>query len=100
MLLQAGLEVQERDFFQDPFSEAELRALIGDRSPADIFSWKSPSFRKMGRSRDSLTDDELVALMLDEPRLIRRPLVAVDGEVIGPLSGTSRITAAVSERLG
>ena len=35
MLLQAGLEVQERDFFQAPFSEAELRALIGDRSPAD-----------------------------------------------------------------
>ena len=77
MLLQAGLEVQERDFFQDPFSEAELRALIGDRSPADIFSWKSPSFRKMDIDRGSLDDDRMIALMLEEPRLIRRPLTAI-----------------------
>ena len=38
--------------------------------------------------------------MLEQPRLIRRPLVVVDGEIVGPISGTSRITAAVSERLG
>ena len=82
--MQAGLEVQERDFFQDPFSEAELRALIGDRPPADIFSWKSPSFRKMGIDRGSLDDDRMISLMLEEPRLIRRPLTAIgDTLVVG-----------------
>ena len=82
--MQAGLEVQERDFFQDPLSEAELRALLGDRSPADIFSWKSPSFRKMGIDRGSLDDDGMIALMLEEPRLIRRPITAIgDTLVIG-----------------
>ena len=80
--MQAGLEVEERDFFQDPFSEAELRALIGDRSPADIFSWKSPSFRKMGIDRDSLDDDRMIALMLEEPRLIRRPVTAIGDTLI------------------
>ena len=99
-LSRADVELRSRDFFEHRFSEAELRQLFGDRPVSDFFSWNSPSFRKMGRSRDSLTDDELVGLMLDEPRLIRRPLVVVDGEVVGPLSGTSRITAAVSERLG
>ena len=82
--MQAGLEVEERDFFQDPFSETELRALLGGRSPTDIFSWKSPSFRKMGIDRDSLDDDRMIALMLEEPRLIRRPITAVgDTLVIG-----------------
>ena len=82
--MQAGLQVEERDFFQDPFSEAELRALIGDGSPAGIFSWKSPSFRKMGIDRDSLDDDRMIALMLEEPRLIRRPIAAIgDTLVIG-----------------
>ena len=82
--MQAGLEVEERDFFQDPFSEAELRALVGARSPADIFSWKSPSFRKLGIDRDSLDDDRMIALMLEEPRLIRRPITAIgDTLVIG-----------------
>ena len=80
--MQAGLEVEERDFFQDPFSEAELRALIGDRSPADIFSWKSPSFRKMGIDRDSLDDDRMIALMLEEPRLMRRPVTAIGDTLI------------------
>ncbi len=87
--MQADLEVEERDFFQDPFSEAELRALIGDRSPADIFSWKSPSFRKLGIDRDSLDDDRMIALMLEEPRLIRRPITAIgDTLVIGADSKT------------
>ena len=75
--MQAGVEIEERDFFQDPFSEAELRVLIGDRSPADIFSWKSPSFRKMGIDRGSLDDDRMISLMLEEPRLIRRPVTAI-----------------------
>jgi arsenate reductase len=82
--LQAGLEIEERDFFQDPFSEAELRALVGGRSPADIFSWKSPSFRKLDIDRDSLDDDRMIALMLEEPRLIRRPITVIgDTLVIG-----------------
>ncbi len=82
--MQAGLEVEERDFFQDPFSEAELRALLSARSPADIFSWKSPSFRKLGIDRDSLDDDRMIALMLEEPRLIRRPITTIgDTLVIG-----------------
>lgn len=82
--MQAGLEIEERDFFQDPFSEAELRALVGGRSPADIFSWKSPSFRKLDIDRDSLDDDRMIALMLEEPRLIRRPITVIgDTLVIG-----------------
>lgn len=99
-LSQADVELTSRDFFEDRFSKEELRGLFGDRPASDFFSWNSPSFRKMGVSRDSLSDDELLALMLDQPRLIRRPLVVVDGEIVGPLSGTSRIAAAVSERLG
>jgi arsenate reductase-like glutaredoxin family protein len=93
--LQAGLEVEERDFFQDPFTEAELRALIGDRSPADIFSWKSPSFRKMGIDRDSLDDDRMIALMLEEPRLIRRPVTAIgDTLIVG--AGSKALSQALS----
>ncbi len=74
----------ERDFFQDPFSESELRALIGTRPPANLFSWRSPSFRKMGIARASLDDERMIALMLEEPRLIRRPILAVgDTLVVG-----------------
>ena len=76
------MTLSERDFFGDRFSECELRHLIGRRSPSDVFSWNSPSFRKLEISRESLSDDGLVAMMLDEPRFIRRPLVQVGDELI------------------
>ncbi len=83
MLLQKGAEIiEERDFFQERFSEEELRRLIGSRSAAEVFSWNSPSFKKLGLKREELGDDQLLRLMLEEPRLIRRPLVQVGEQLI------------------
>lgn len=81
-LSQDGVELNERDFFKDGFSEAELRDLLGDTNPADVFSWRSPSARKLGLDRDTVTDDELISLMVGEPRLIRRPLIQVEGRLV------------------
>ena len=74
-LSQAGEDLNERDFFADPFTLDELKELIGARSASDFFSWRSPSFRKMGLNRDELTEDQMLDLMVGEPRLIRRPLI-------------------------
>ena len=76
------MDVQDRDFFKETFSEAELREVLGDRPIRDVFSFRSPSFKAMGLDPDGLTDDDLVGLMLQEPRLIRRPLVRLGGELI------------------
>ncbi len=76
------VHLEEGDFFRHPFSEEELRSLIGGRSPADIFSWKSPSFKKLDVDADALTGDDLIRLMLEEPRLIRRPLTVTGDELI------------------
>ena len=76
------MELDERDFFKDGFTEAELRDLLGDTPPADVFSWRSPSARKLGLDRDTVSADELIRLMLEEPRLIRRPLIQVEGRLI------------------
>ena len=81
-LLQKGVELEERDFFADQLSEDELRGLIGPRPVSDVFSWKSPSFKKLGLDPEKLDDERLISLMLEEPRLIRRPLVQVADELI------------------
>lgn len=81
-LSQKGVELEERDFFKDVLSEQELRNLLGDTPPTDVFSWRSPSFKKLGLEKDSLTDDDMIRHMLEEPRLIRRPLVEVNGRLI------------------
>ena len=74
--------MEERDFFKDPFSEAEVLGLMKGCRPADIFSWKSPSFKALGLEAGRLGDDDLVRLMVEEPRLIRRPMVRIGEELI------------------
>lgn len=69
------MSFEERDFFKDEFSAEELRGLLGDTSPADIFSWRSPSARTLKLDRDEVSPDELIRLMVEQPRLIRRPMI-------------------------
>jgi arsenate reductase-like glutaredoxin family protein len=46
-----------------------------------MFNFRSPGFRKLNLESDKLSDDELIDLMLKEPRLVRRPVVRIDGKV-------------------
>jgi len=82
LLLQAGVELKEREFFEKRFSEKELRELIGEGPISEMFSWNSPAFKALGLSKDQLDNERQFKMMLDEPRLIRRPIVIVDGKMI------------------
>ena len=93
--MREGVELEERDFFKDPLSEGELRALLRGEQVSGVFSWNSPSFKKLGLDKDTLDDDRLIAMMLEEPRLIKRPLVLVDGSLV-----QGRDKAGLSRALG
>lgn len=79
--MQENVEFEERDFFKEPFSEGEIRGIIGNNPVADMFNYRSPSFKKMGLERGSLGDEDLIRLMLEEPRLVKRPVVRMGGKV-------------------
>ena len=82
MLSRKGVAIEEKDFFKDRFSEPELRGVLRGRSPRDVFSWRSPSFKALGLDPSGISEDEMVRLMLEQPRLIRRPMVEVGDELI------------------
>jgi arsenate reductase-like glutaredoxin family protein len=46
-----------------------------------MFNFRSPSFKKVGVDRNKLGNSDLIKLMLQEPRLIRRPLVRIGEDV-------------------
>ncbi len=46
-----------------------------------MFNPRSPSVKSMGLDPAKLTNDRLVDLMLEEPRLVRRPVVRVGEKV-------------------
>jgi len=75
------VEINERDFFKDTFTRAEIDELLQGRPASEMFNFRSPSFKQLGLERDKLSDNELIDLMLKEPRLVRRPVVRIDSNV-------------------
>ena len=79
--MQKKVEFDERDFFKNPFNRAEIADLLKGKPAAEMFNFRSPSFSQSGLDRNKLSDKELVGLMLKEPRLVRRPVVRLGGNV-------------------
>jgi arsenate reductase-like glutaredoxin family protein len=96
LLLQKGLEVSERDFFKDTLSETEIRELASIAGTENIFARRSPSLKKLGLADNELSDDEMVNLMLQEPKLVRRPLLKVGGKLMVG-GGSAAVEAAIAE---
>lgn len=94
--MQNGLEVTDRDFFKETFSEEEIRDLAAMVGTENIFARRSPSLKKMGLTERDLSDDEMVKLMLEEPKLVRRPLLKV-GDKLMVGGGVAAVEAAIAE---
>ena len=55
--------------------------LLQGKPATEMFNFRSPSFKKLNLDREKLSDNELIDLMLKEPRLVRRPVVRIGKEV-------------------
>lgn len=79
------VELEERDYARDPLDLAELKELFKGRDPRDFLSTKSPTFKAMGLQGKTLTAEQTLKLMAQEPNLIRRPLLVVGREMVAGL---------------
>ena len=70
-----GVRVEERDFFANPLTRDELRDLAYTIGIENLFSWRSPSAKPYRDRKDNISTGELINAMLQEPRLIRRPII-------------------------
>ncbi len=89
--MQKGIELEERDFFKDRFSEGEIRGLGAIVGMSDIFAWRSPSLKKLGLVGQDIPEDQMVKLMLEEPRLVRRPLIKMGDRLL--VGGNMKVLA-------
>ena len=85
-LIEHGAEVRERDFFRNRFSREELVDVLARArlTPAQVISTRSKIYRERRLAELPLGDDELIDLMIEEPTLLRRPVVTgTNGSVVG-----------------
>ncbi len=76
------VDLEERDFARDPLSIDELRQLFAGRDPRDFLNPRSPAFKARGLAGKTLSADQALSLMAEEPNLIKRPLTVAGREII------------------
>lgn len=93
----AGVSLQRRDFFKQRMSGDEIAALFAraNVSPSEMLSKRSRPYSELGLADQTLSDDEIVALMAEHPALIRRPLIVKDGKAVVGFNRT-----AIAELIG
>ena len=90
-----GVELEERDYAKAPFKLTELKELFKGVDPRDYLNTKSPAFKAMGLKGKTLTADQALKLMVQEPNLIKRPLV-IAGSVLVAGFDRDRLRATLS----
>lgn len=77
ILRDSGCDVWVREYLKNPPTRDELKGLY-DRagiSPRDGLRFKEPIAEELGLNRPDVTDEEVLAAMVDHPILIERPIV-------------------------
>lgn len=84
MLGESGVTVQERQYFkQKPtLEEVQQIAALLPGGARDILSTRSRRYKELGLAEKTLTDTELMQLLVEEPGLWRRPVVIAGGQAL------------------
>jgi arsenate reductase-like glutaredoxin family protein len=89
------MTVKERDYFSDTLSENEILDLAGKAGMTNIFAWRSPSLKQKGVAGTDLSDNEMLKLIMEEPKLLKRPIVRIGDKLL--IGGSLK---AIEESLG
>ncbi|WP_428603447.1 arsenate reductase (glutaredoxin) [Sedimenticola sp.] len=84
ILQEEGVAAEVIEYLKQPPSREELTQILqalGMR-PRDLMRQGEAEYQQAGLDNPDLSDEQLIQAMLDHPRLIERPIVVKDGQVI------------------
>ncbi len=80
-LERAGLDIEKRNFFKNPFSASELKRIVKmtGKKPAELLRKKDKMYKELGLGNqdNTYTDSQIIKLMAKHPGLIMRPIIIV-----------------------
>jgi len=84
LLGERGVDVDRVEYHVEGISAERLRELLakGGLRPGDVLRRKEPVVAELGLDRRLPSDDELIAMMVEHPELIQRPLVERGDRVV------------------
>ena len=69
------VDFEEREYGKHPFTETELRQLIGDSPIEPFLNTRTPLYREKNMKQKPPSKDEAIKLMLKDPNLLKRPVI-------------------------
>lgn len=69
------LAFEEREYGKNPFTEKELRDIIGNEPIGLFLNTRTPLYREMNMKQKQPSKDEAIKLMLKDPNLLKRPVI-------------------------
>ena len=81
-LQERGIPFSERDMSKQPLTATEVRELIGDRDIRPFLNFRNEMYRERGMKANPPSKEEAIALMAENPNLIRRPLLVQGDEIL------------------
>jgi len=77
LLVESGVNLTSVNYYITPLSRKKLRELLKKMglSPRDVLRKKEPLYTHLGMGRTTLTDEEIIELMVRHPDLLERPIV-------------------------
>jgi arsenate reductase-like glutaredoxin family protein len=74
---------------KEPLDQKEYTELANrsQSTVAQLLNTKSPTFKKMGIKADQLDDQQALELMMENPRLMVRPVLVRDNQVLMRFKG-------------
>lgn len=84
ILKEGGAEVEAINYYETPFTAPQLAALLKEAglTPREVLRTKEDIYKTLKLADPSLTDEQLIAAMVQHPDLIQRPLVKKGDSVL------------------
>ena len=84
LLEQLGKPFQVVHYLNEPLDEGALRQLLQQLQipPRQLLRDKEEVYQSLGLSDPSLSDESIIQAMLDEPKLIERPVVVMGDKAV------------------
>ena len=82
LLQQQGIAPQVVEYLKTPPDRGELKSILAklNLKPRQLMRAKEALYKELGLDDPSLDDDALIQAMVDQPKLMERPIVLAHGK--------------------
>ena len=77
LLRESGIPFEKVNYYIQPLSKKKLTELLRkmNMKPRELLRKAEAAYKELGLAEDKFSDTELVAIMVEHPDLIQRPIV-------------------------